>query len=251
MRDHLRRLQEMGSELLSLFGLGKSATADDRVAIPIDVARQQRETATASDAELIEFLDRCAEASEIQGLHYATGEAVARLVAGDFESRTAGIIAQQAVVLAAPVVSDSAPATVSNLRELRPRMANPFDTVDTLLAEAMKKVEEGRRESEARIKAITQRASELSANVESVRGELTSRDSRISELERKLIDGELAKQKVGNQLEQATKQVERLILHASAHEAARKSQVRWLLISLGIAGAIVIALLFVLARANS
>lgn len=249
MRNHLRRLQEMGSELLGLLGFGKSATADKSVAIPIDVARRQRETATANDAEFIEFLDQCAEANEIQRLHYATGEAVARLVAGDLESRTASIVAQQAAAVAMPAVSNA--ATASNLRELRPRIANPFDTADTLMAEAMKKVEEGRHESEARIKAITQRATELSADIESLRGELTSRDSRVSELERKLTDDELERRKLENQLEEATKQVESLSLHASAHEAARRSQVRRLRISLGIVGAVVIVLLFALARMNS
>jgi hypothetical protein len=73
-------------------------------------------------------------------LHCATGEAVARLVAGDFESRTATNVAQQTATVTAPTASDSAPATASNLRELRPRLANPFDTADTLMAEAMRKV---------------------------------------------------------------------------------------------------------------
>jgi chromosome segregation ATPase len=115
----------------------------------------------------------------------------------------------------------------------------------------LRKVDEGRRESETRIKAITQRASELSANVESLRGELTSRNSRISELERKLTDGELAKQRVENQLREASTQVESVIHNASVREAGRKSQIRWLGISLVIAGIAVIALLFALARVNS
>lgn len=248
MRDHLRKLQEMSSDFLSLLGFGKNSSADDSVAVSIDVARRQRETATTSDAELVEFLDRCVEASEIQRLHYATGEAVTRLVAGDFECRTATVETQQAATADAPSVSDPGLAMASNVRELRPRMANPFDTAETLMAEAKKKVEEGRRDSEARIEAITQRATDLSAEVESLRSEVASRDVRMSELEQKLADGELANREMNDELEVATKRIASLIRDAGVHEAARKSQIRLFVILLGVAGTIVTALLLALAR---
>jgi hypothetical protein len=251
MKHRLRKLQEMGSGLLGLLGLGKSSATDDPAAVPIDIARRHREIAAVSDAELTEFLDRCVEASEIQRLHYATGEAISRLVAGDLECRTSSVVTQQIAAAATPAVSDSGPAMASNLRELRTRVANPFDTADTLMVEAMKKMEEGRRDSDARIKAITQRATELSLEVGSLRDEVAARDLRMSELEQKLADSELARQKVQNQLEDATQQISSLVRDTGAHEATRKRQSRWFLILLGIAAAVVVALVVALAQVNS